>query len=157
MKLYRIAAAAPDWDELDLTGAAAKATGGRWNHIDVPVIYASSSIALAAMETIVHFGAGSFRLNRFVVEIDVPAPQFSRRITVHAPPPDAWDSIPESFKSKDFGSNWAHSKKSLVLDLPSVVIPLERNYVLNPAHRGIERVKAKNLGRFAYDARLMGT
>jgi RES domain-containing protein len=46
------------------------------------------------------------------------------------------------------------SAKTLVLDVPSVIVPLERNVLLNPAHPAIEKVKARNLGRFQYDARL---
>jgi RES domain-containing protein len=155
MRVYRIASAGPEWDELDLEGRGARATGGRWNHKDAPALYASSSIALAVLETIVHINAGWFPLNRYVVEIDIPAAYFRRRLIVQPPPPEAWDSIPESFKTKDFGTDWVLGRSTLVMDVPSVIVPRERNVILNPLHAGMRQVKARNLGRFAYDTRLL--
>jgi RES domain-containing protein len=151
--LYRLASAGA-WDELDLTGAAAKAVGGRWNHVGTPMVYAASTIALAALETIVHLGAVAAPLNRYVIALDIPDAFFRRRQVVSPPPPDAWDAIPPSYKSKDFGSAWVRAAGSLLLDVPSVIVPQERNVLLNPLHPGIERVVARNLGRFLYDDRL---
>lgn len=152
---YRIACARAEWDEMDLSGAGAKATGGRWNRKGVPMVYASSSIALAALETIVHLGADAFPLDRYVIEIKIPDDEFAARLVLKPPPPDAWDSIPESYKSKDFGSAWLASATHLVLDVPSVIVPWERNLLLNPAHPGSKALKASNLGKFLYDLRLL--
>jgi len=154
MLVYRLGAAGPDWDEMDLAGKGAAHSGGRWNQPGVPVVYTSSSIALAVLETVVHLRAGLFPANRYVIEIEVPSAFFARRQKVNPPPPDAWDSIPESLKTKDFGSAWASFAGTLVLDVPSVIVPRERNYLLNPTHPGIKKVKARNLGRFTYDTRL---
>lgn len=52
---------------------------GRWNHIDPPMVYASSSIALAVLETLVHTNARRFPLNRFVIEVDIPDSLFRGR------------------------------------------------------------------------------
>ena len=156
MKAYRLGSAGPQWDELDLDGIGAKTTGGRWNHIDTPMVYASSSIALAVLETVVHTNARRFPLNRFVVEVDIPDSLFRGRRVVSPPPPDAWDSVPESFKTKDFGSAWVAARRELILDVPSLIIPQERNYLLNPLHESRRTVRTKNLGRFVYDARLLG-
>lgn len=150
---YRLASAGPDWDECDLTGQAAKAVGGRWNDVGTPMVYAASSIALAVLETVVHLGAGSMVFNRYLVAIDVPAEAYRRR-EVMKEPPEAWDSIPPSFKSKQLGSAWVRSQRRLLLDVPSVVVPQERNLLINPLHTDIGRLKAINLGRFVYDPRL---
>ena len=45
----------------------AAGTGRVW-----PVVYAAATASLAALETIVHFGAAGLPLNRFLVRIDVP-------------------------------------------------------------------------------------
>lgn len=152
--LYRIASAGPAWDELDLSGQAAKAVGGRWNEPGTAAIYAAQSIALAALETVVHLGATRMVFDRYVVEIEIPQALFRRRKVVAPPPPDAWDSIPPSFKSAQFGTQWLKEAKSLVLDVPSVIVPQERCYVLNPMHANSGQAKARNLGRFLYDPRL---
>jgi RES domain-containing protein len=155
--LYRIASAGPKWDELDLTGQAAKAVGGRWNDAGTAATYAAQSIALAVLETIVHLGAMRMMFDRYVVEIEVPRSLFRRRTVVVPPPPEAWNSIPASYKSARFGTQWLKQAKSLVLDVPSVIVPQERCYVINPAHPRSGEVKARNLGRFLYDPRLRPT
>lgn len=156
MKASRLGSAGPQWDELDPDGIGAKTTGGRLNHIDTPMVYASSSIALAVLETVVYTNGRRFSLNRFVVEVDIPDSLFRGRRVVSPPPPDAWDSVPESFKTKDFGSAWVAARRELILDVSSVIISQERNYLLNPLHESRRSVRAKNLGRFVYDAPLLG-
>jgi RES domain-containing protein len=52
--VWRIAADTAHYGSDDLSGKGAEKTGGRWNRRDTPVIYASGSIALAYLETIVH-------------------------------------------------------------------------------------------------------
>ena len=151
--VYRLASAGPDWDECDLTGAAAKVVGGRWNNVGVPMMYASSSIALAVLETIVHLGATRMVFNRYLVAIEIPADLYRRREVVERPP-EALDSIHASFKSKQFGSDWVTAGRKLLLDVPSVIVPRERNILINPLHPDMHRLKTANLGRFAYDPRL---
>jgi RES domain-containing protein len=127
--------------------------GGRWNNVGVPMMYAASSVALAVLETIVHLGATRMVFNRYLVAIEIPADIYRRREVVEKPP-EAWDSIPASFKSKQFGSDWVATKRTLLLDVPSVIVPLERNILINPLHPDLHRLKATGLGRFVYDPRL---
>lgn len=53
-------------------GKGAEKSGGRWNRVGRPAVYAASTIALACLETVVHLNAGGLPLNRFLVRIDVP-------------------------------------------------------------------------------------
>lgn len=152
--VFRIGSAGPAWDECDLEGKGAKSTGGRWNNPGVPMLYTSSSIALAVLETVVHLGAGIFPMNRYVVAIEIPDAAFNaRRVVRGADLPAAWNSNPASFKSKDFGSNWIGTRAELVLDVPSVIVPEESNYLINPLHKDAGKITAKNRGRYAYDPR----
>jgi RES domain-containing protein len=152
--VFRIGSAGPTWDECDLEGKGAKATGGRWNNVGVPILYTSSSIALAVLETVVHLGAGIFPMNRYVVAIDIPNAEFNARLVVRGVDlPAAWNSNPASFKSKDFGSNWIGTKAELVLEVPSVIVPDESNYLINPLHKDAGKITAKNRGQYIYDPR----
>jgi RES domain-containing protein len=118
------------------------------------MVYSSSSIALAVLETIVHLGAGVFPMNRYIIEIEVLDDEFvKRKIVGSTDLPDAWDSNPASFKSKDFGTNWINLNSELVLQVPSAIVPLESNFLLNPLHSGIAKIRAKNLGKYVYDPR----
>jgi RES domain-containing protein len=118
------------------------------------MVYSSSSIALAVLETIVHLGAGVFPMNRYIIEIQIPDDEFVKRQIVGGTNlPDAWDSFPASFKSKEFGTNWVNRNTELVMQVPSAIVPLESNFLLNPLHSGITNVRAKNLGKYVYDLR----
>jgi RES domain-containing protein len=71
-KIWRIATDAPGHQAHDLSGAGAKATGGRWNESGIAMVYASETRALACLETSVHLNAGGLPFNRYSVEITIP-------------------------------------------------------------------------------------
>src|SRR4051794_4873417 len=60
--VWRIGTDTPAFDADDLSGAGAKATGGRWNAAGAGVVYASQTRALACLETVVHLNAGGLPL-----------------------------------------------------------------------------------------------
>ena len=72
VSVWRIATDAPDYTADDLSGEGASRSGGRWNRVGTPVLYASGSIALACLETVVHLRADDLPLNRYLVQIDIP-------------------------------------------------------------------------------------
>lgn len=156
--IWRIGTDTPDYTADDLTGAGAKITGGRWNRAGIAVTYASESIALACLETLVHLGAQTLPFNRYLVGIEISESLFAQRMTFEDLAPEAsrigWDAIPAGKVSIDFGSNWALTESSAILDIPSVVIPEERNYLINPVHPDARSIRATKQRRFAYDLRL---
>ena len=121
--VWRIAVDAPDYTADDLTGAGAKATGGRWNRKGRAVLYTSSSVALACLETVVHSKLGSLPMNRYLVRIDLPASTWAARIehTVQSLPV-GWDALPEGRISLDAGDAWLASGDSPILVVPSVIV-----------------------------------
>lgn len=156
--IWRIGTDTPDYTADDLTGAGAKITGGRWNRAGIAVTYASESIALACLETLVHLGAQTLPFNRYLVCIEIPENLFAKRMAFEDLAPEAsrigWDALPAGKVSIDFGSNWALSDASAILDIPSVVIPEERNYLINPVHPDAASIRAIKQRRFTYDLRL---
>ena len=70
--VWRIAADTPAYQADDLSGAGAKATGGRWNEVGAPILYDSETRALACRETVVHLNSGGLPLNRYLVAMAVP-------------------------------------------------------------------------------------
>jgi len=154
VSLWRIATDTPDYTADDLTGAGAKATGGRWNRVGGAVLYTSTSIALACLETAVHLKAGSLPLNRYLVRLDVPDATWAAREVADAAHLVGWDALPEGKVSLDFGDAWLASGRSPALLVPSVVVPEEFNVLLNPLHPLLHAVKAKKLRKWIYDPRL---
>lgn len=157
-QVWRIATGTPDYTADDLSGAGAKKSGGRWNRAGMAIVYASGSAALACLETLVHLGAHPLPLNRYLVRIDIPDEVFAQRLDLEALAPEAkrvgWDAQPPGRVSLALGADWLTSAASAVLEVPSVILPEEPNFLLNPAHPDAARIIATKIRRFDYDRRL---
>jgi RES domain-containing protein len=156
LALWRIATDTPDYTADDLSGEGARRTGGRWNRPGKPIVYASSSIALACLETLSHLGAGDLPLNRYLVRIEVPDPVWEAATVLDASLHVGWDAVPAGKASLDAGDAWIEARMSALLIVPSVIIPEEHNVLVNPAHPGAALVKAWKIRRWHYDPRLKG-
>jgi RES domain-containing protein len=134
------------------SGDGAAKTGGRWNSRGVPVVYASSTRSLAALETLVHlnppvpFKYVVFRLQFDDALVDkVPLNRLPADWRVEPPPPS----------SKAIGDAWVREVRSAVLALPSVIVSGELNYLLNPAHPAFKKISIGKPERFTFDPRLL--
>jgi RES domain-containing protein len=134
------------------SGEGAAKTGGRWNSRGVPAVYASGTKALTALETLVHLNPlVLFKYVVFRLQFDdalienVPLNRLPAEWRVEPPPPS----------TKAVGDAWVREKRSAVLALPSVIIPGEFNYLLNPAHPAFKRIAIGKPERFAFDPRLL--
>lgn len=150
--VWRIATDAPGYTAEDMSGAGAAIDGGRWNEIAVPLIYASSTRALAALETLVHVKTSSLPMNRYLVRIDIPASVWAAAQT--AAPAIGWDAVPPGAVSIRLGTDWAGRLTSAVLRVPSVIVPEEENILINPAHPDARLIRAAKVRRWLYDPRL---
>lgn len=113
--LWRIAADTPEYGADDLSGRGAGSTGGRWNREGTPCIYASQSIALACLETLVHLsGPKPLPLNRFLVRIDMPEEAWRRRTLFDVRSHVGWHALPAGLVSLNRGDNWLKADFSLV-------------------------------------------
>jgi RES domain-containing protein len=152
--VWRIATDTPDYGADDLSGKGAERTGGRWNRRGTPLIYTSTSVALACLETLVHLTGGmSLPLNRYLVRISVSPAAWRKRVifdpTVHV----GWDAEPPGLTSMDWGTQWAQSGASLLAEVPSVVVLEESNVLVSPAYKGAGRLNVRKLRHWRYDLR----
>ncbi len=153
--VWRIAADAPDYTAADLSGKGAEKTGGRWNRKGTAMLYTSQTIALACLETLVHLSGGfPLPLNRHLVSIAIPDGAWDRRSVLAPRDYAGWDSVPAGAVSLDWGTEWVRSGRSLVAQVPSIVVPEEFNVLLNPAHPDSRQLHAQKLRRWNYDPRL---
>lgn len=153
--VWRIAADTPDYGADDLSGKGAEKTGGRWNRKGTPLIYASASIALACLETLVHLAGGvPLPLNRYLVRIPISPTAWRKRALFDPSAHVGWDAEPPGLVSMDWGTQWARSAFSLIAEVPSVVVPEESNILINPAYTGTTRLAVLKLRRWSYDLRL---
>ena len=155
--LWRIGTEAPSYAAADLGGRGAELTGGRWNRKGTPVLYLSTSRALACLETLVHLTGGpALPLNRYLVRVEVPAAAWDARLVFDPAARPGWDAQPAGMASLDWGEAWARAGRSLLAEVPSVVVPEEPNVLLNPRHPDAALVRAAVVRRWTYDARLPG-
>ena len=119
------------------------------------LLYASGSIALACLETLVHLNAGGLPLNRYLVRIDIPDDVWTAR-AIHTPQSLAvgWDAIPHGKVSITEGDNWIASAATLLLEVPSAIVPEEANVLVNPAHTDSQRIMATKVRKWTYDPRI---
>ncbi len=133
-------------------GEGAWLFGGRWNSRGTRVVYASSTKALATLESLVHLNPPvTFR---YVV---IPI-SFDHALVEKAPLsvlPTNWTEEPPPPSTKKIGDDWAKENRSAVLELPSVIIQSEPNYLLNPAHRDFKKIVIGKPELFSFDPRLI--
>ncbi|MGK5045071.1 RES family NAD+ phosphorylase [Janthinobacterium sp. GB4P2] len=150
--LWRIAVETPAYPASDLNGTGARITGGRWNSKGAPVVYCSTSIALATLETVHYLRGGGLPFNRYLVRIVIPDVVWNAR-QVLDPFPGGWDAIPAGLSGKRAGDGWIAAGKTALLLVPSVIVPDEYNVLLNPRHADAVAITASTVRRWSYDPR----
>ena len=154
--VWRIATDSPAYQADDLSGAGAKATGGRWNEPGVSLVYASETRALACLETVVHLNASGLPFNRYLVEITIPDDVWANaQVETPSGLRVGWDAEPAGQVSIQFGTNWVRSGHSALLVVPSAIVHEECNVLINPAHADSVRIAAVKQRRWLYDPRLI--
>lgn len=131
--------------------------GGRWNSPGRPVIYCSSSLALAAFECFVHFDADTRREPPAMkaVLIWYPDDAAVRHVSRSELPEDLTCSEAET-ACRAIGDLWADENAALALIAPSAVIEHESNVMLNIRHPRMTEVRVEDVRDFRWDDRLRG-
>lgn len=134
------------------TGEGAALTGGRWNSRGIRMVYTSASASLAALETLVHLNpAMRFSYQLFIIEFDETLLETMPPADL---PPD-WREQPPPPSTRQIGDAWIKSASSAVLEVPSIIIPGESNYLFNPSHPDFKSIRIGKPQPFSFDTRLI--
>jgi len=137
----------------DLSGNGARLYGGRWNSGGLFAIYTSSTRALALLETLAHAPAKMLDVkNYLLVTLSVPD-SIKPELIEPAGLPAGWDAPDTRPVTKKLGDKFLRGKTGLLLAVPSVLVYEEINYMLNPLHPDIRRVKIIFKRRIQFDKR----
>jgi RES domain-containing protein len=112
----------------------ASGRAGCWNKDEQFVLYTSSQRSLATLELMVHKDDVdvAFVYKIMILYLADEESLYSRFFLKEMP--ENWrDSAAPSFL-KDIGSDWYEHRKSLILQVPSVVVPQEHNFLINIKH-----------------------
>jgi RES domain-containing protein len=151
MVLYRIA---KKGYSRDLSGTGPRLYGGRWNPKGISVVYASETRALAVLEFFVHLSRPVILPGLCVVSIEIPDTVTRKEITV-ADLPGGWRAYPAPPELATIGAEWVSSGESLLLRVPSAVMPPECNVLINPAHLEMKNVHILEIEKYVLDQRLI--
>jgi RES domain-containing protein len=139
----------------DLSGLSANLFGGRWNTPGTSMLYVASTMALAALEVIVHQTSLS-KENFVLITIEVPEPLKISEISENDLPKN-WRNYPPMDKVRTLGDQWVLSQTSPVLKVPSAIVNSEYNYLLNPKHPDFNQVKIVSIKEFTFAKRPTAT
>lgn len=125
---------------------------GRWSSEDVDVVYLASSQSLALLELLVHLEKGDSLRGYSMIPVRFDA-RAIRTVRASSLPP-GWDAARAPAKLREIGNRWARQQRSLILSVPSAIVPRERVFLLNPRHPGFRRARIGRPLPFPIDGRL---
>jgi RES domain-containing protein len=132
------------------TGEGARLFGGRWNSRGVRVVYASTSLALAAIETFVHIEPNLLPEDLVSIEGEIPEATKTGKLD----PKTLQTPRANSEAMQRLGDDWIRKSETVALSVPSAAVRGEWNVLLNPAHPDFRKIKFRKPEAFEFDARM---
>jgi len=152
MRVWRICKA--EHARAAFSGDGAKSYAGRWHHRGTPVVYASESRALAALEQLVHLHRNRLPSHFVCFAVDLQDDLGIRELRAQDLPA-GWRRQPGPPELRDLGTRWAESGETVCLRVPSAVVLGEHNFLLNPRHADFGRLVIGKPEPFEFDQRLV--
>lgn len=135
------------------SGEGARLAGGRWNSEGLPVVYTASSLSLAILEIIVHL---EFKeALKLYQAIPVALPESTMEIIDPSTLPDDWNGPIPHPATQLTGNHWIKSQSSPALRVPSAIVPIESNILLNPAHPNFQTLEIGTAIDLPLDPRML--
>lgn len=136
-----------------LDGEGARLYGSRWTPRGRPAVFASATLSLAVLERFVHTDPDLEPSDLVSMAIEVPD---AMKIEVAAVSdlPRRWRHYPAPAALASVGERWLDAAAAVALSVPSVVIPRERNVILNPAHPAFAQLAVGDAEPFSFDPRM---
>jgi RES domain-containing protein len=143
MRIWRIS------NHADLSGLGARIGGGRWNPVNMPMVYCADHPATALLEILVHLDAEDLPPTFQLLEIDIPD------AVAPATPelPDNWAN--DIAMTQQLGSDFIAGMSQAVMKVPCAIVPFTHNYLLNPALTGAAGIGIVGVTKHPIDTRLL--
>ena len=150
MIVYRVANVR--YKDIILSGIGAEKVGGRWNSVGTRAVYCSENISLALLEYYIHSGDISTLPEKIVIaKIDL-----TDDLIIEEPEeiPDTWKAYPYTSETTQIFTEFAKDRKNFALKVPSTIIGLESNIILNPLFKDFGKVEVVEFFELPIDKRL---
>ena len=121
----------------------------RWNSADTSVAYGGEHLALSALELLTYWGHYPSMRGYHLFTLEVSPEHIENAL-------DRQPNInPRDYgQTRRYGDGWVEEGRSLALKVPSVVLPMSYNYLVNPQHPAFDPDAMTAHGGFEYEARI---
>ena len=138
----------------DLSGQGAKIYGGRWNAVGNAMLYSSYSPSLAMLEFACNAIGIPKTIQTSLLTLKLDSKVKIEIITLNDLPAN-WQQVPSPDSLKVIGNNWLKSNKTLALKVPSAIMPLESNLLINSLHKDFFKLEIENFVDMNIDSRIL--
>ena len=143
----------PQHADDSFTGKGARDSGARWNSKGTAIVYTAENRALAVLEFLVHLGkAERLQMAYSLIEIRIAEHLIETRDASTLP--SNWADITPPPMLRLIGDRWVKMGTSVALRVPSVLVPGEYNYLLNPVHPNFHELRISRPEPLFLDPRL---
>jgi RES domain-containing protein len=133
------------------SGEGARLYGGRWNSPGTAMIYTAQSQSLAVLEVLVHLDSPELLKKYLLFEVAI-ASSYVEELDASTLPRN-WKANPVPLAVQAIGDDWIAGGRSVVLRVPSGLVPAEYNFLLNPRHQDFGKLRVGKAVPFRFDAR----
>jgi RES domain-containing protein len=139
------------YESTAFSGTGSQNVTGRWHTKGKLVVYTSMSASLAALEVLVHwqpiFNSQAFVLCCATIPKSCVDSKYKSI--------DLSDPANGQTSTQGHGDQWISSSSTLALEVPSVIISSEFNYIINPMHPDFNKLTIITTKDFSFDQRLI--
>lgn len=127
---------------------------GRWHSKGKRIVYLAEHPASALLEVLVHLEVDtddlptSYRLHAVEIDDDSARDSVNERNLPHN-----WRDNLNTTRS--VGDEWIAKNKTLLLKVPSAIVPFASNWLLNPSHVDSPKARVTDSYNVPYDTRLL--
>jgi RES domain-containing protein len=134
-------------------GEGVRLYGSRWTPRGTPAVFTSATLSLAALERFVHTDPDLDPDDLVATSVDLGPKLAIEGVSTADLPPD-WRTYPPLPGLALIGERWLQQRRTAVLSVPSVMIPQEHNFIINPNHVDFEMIRVGRPEPFSFDARM---
>ena len=132
---------------------ASMSKGYRWNSQNTRLVYTAESRALTTLEVSVHLDLSEdLPTDRYYLEIEIPDDIKILEVKIDDLPED-WNSKPPAITTQTIGDDFVNYNEAAILKVPSSIVPIEYNYLINPNHPDASKITIINTLKMSFDLR----
>lgn len=136
-------------------GLGSLKASGRWHHKGTQVAYASEHPGVAVLEKLVWLGNYARARESTYVLLPLHFDPDAHLETLDASHlPNNWDAFPHLDATRTLGTEWFEDERSAILAVPSAVLPVASNYLINPFHPDFHDLDRGEPVPFSWDRRI---